>query len=247
MQYIIRKMRANPNFGVHPIDYICLHITRKEGFFMKLFDPNGPVSRFLSRVGDLILLNLICIVCCLPFFTAGASVTAMHYVLLRMRRGDECGIVRDFFHSFRQNLKQGILLHLILTVVTAVLALDLYILWTLWEYEIFYKIIFIGTAVLALWYLGISVFIYPLLAQFNNTIWGFLKDARFISLKYKSHAIAIILVTFAPWITGLYVPYLLEWLIFFYLLIGVALIPYLLCPYYITIFDKYITPPENQE
>jgi len=37
--------------------------------------------RFFGEVFDLIALNIITVACCLPVFTAGAAMTAMHYVL----------------------------------------------------------------------------------------------------------------------------------------------------------------------
>lgn len=211
---------------------------------MKLFDPNSAVSRFLSRIGDLMLLNLLYIVCCLPLFTIGASTAAMHYVTLRIQREQDNGIIRDFFHSFRQNFKQGILIHLLLTVGLIVLALDLYILWSLWGYDTVFKILFVILSILSLWFIGICLFTYPLLAQFNNTIRGFLKSARYMTLKHRSYCCAIILVNLAPWIVGLYVSYILEWLIFFYLLIGFAVTARFTSRYFAEIFKRY-TEPEN--
>ena len=37
---------------------------------------DGPVSRLLSAVFDLVVINVLCIVCCLPVFTAGASLSS---------------------------------------------------------------------------------------------------------------------------------------------------------------------------
>lgn len=212
---------------------------------MKLLDPNSSLFRFLSRVGDLMLLNILCILCCVPFFTAGASISAMYYVTLRMKRGNDSDVIRDFFHSFRQNLKQGIVMHLLLTAGAILLALDLYILWTLWNLDLVFKILFVVLSFLTLWFLGICLFAYPLLAQFNNTIRGFLRSARYMSLKHRSHTIAGILVSFAPWIVGIYVPYLLEWLILIYFLLGFATTARFLSGYFVTIFDQYIHDMES--
>lgn len=208
---------------------------------MKLFDPNGPVFRFLSRVGDLMVLNLLLILCCLPFFTAGASITAMYYVLLRMRRKQESGIVKDFFHSFRQNLKQGIIFHLLFTAIAIILGLDLYVLWKIMSVEPFFKILFGAVAVLTVYFLAVCLYTYPLLAQFNNTIGGLLKNARFMSLKHWAHTLAMLLVTVAPWITGLYVAYLLEWELVIFLFIGFAATGYFHAGYFVSIFDRYIS------
>lgn len=188
------------------------------------------------------VLNLLCILCCLPFVTAGASITAMYYVLLRMRRQQETGIVKDFFHSFRQNLRQGIIFHLLFCAIAIILALDLYVLWKFMAYELFYKILFGVLAVLSVYFCAICLYTYPLLAQFNNTVSGLLKNARFMSLKHIGHTIAMLLVTAAPWIAALYVPYLLEWEIVIFLFIGFAVTAYFHAGYFISIFDQYIHP-----
>ena len=43
---------------------------------MKLFDHDGPLMRALTYLGNLILLNLVYLLCCLPVVTAGAASAA---------------------------------------------------------------------------------------------------------------------------------------------------------------------------
>ena len=37
------------------------------------FNYDGPFFRVLNRIGDLVILNLLWILCCIPIVTAGAS------------------------------------------------------------------------------------------------------------------------------------------------------------------------------
>ena len=53
------------------------------------FNMDSPVMRFLSRVCDLMILNFMCLICCIPIVTIGASVTALYSVTLKMVRGEE--------------------------------------------------------------------------------------------------------------------------------------------------------------
>ncbi|MCR5585485.1 MAG: YesL family protein, partial [Lachnospiraceae bacterium] len=66
-----------------------------------IFDPEGPLSVSFNTVKDLITLNLITIVFCLPVVTIGASLTAMHYTALKMVRDEEGYITKTFFKSFK--------------------------------------------------------------------------------------------------------------------------------------------------
>ena len=51
-----------------------------------LFNYDNPVWRFIGKLGDLILLNILWIICSIPVFTIGASTTAVYYVTLKLAR-----------------------------------------------------------------------------------------------------------------------------------------------------------------
>lgn len=55
----------------------------------------------MNKVADLCILNIICLVCCIPIVTAGASITAMYYVTLKMVRNEEAYIVRSFLNLLK--------------------------------------------------------------------------------------------------------------------------------------------------
>ena len=78
----------------------------------------------MGKLADLILLNLLFIICCIPIVTIGASITAMYYVTLKMVRNEESYLFRSFFKSFKQNLKQSTVIWLILLAVSIVLWMD---------------------------------------------------------------------------------------------------------------------------
>ena len=70
---------------------------RKETGMGRIFDMDSPVMRFLTVMADLMILNILTIICCIPIITAGASLTGLHYVLLKMARNEEGYIVKSFF------------------------------------------------------------------------------------------------------------------------------------------------------
>lgn len=71
---------------------------------------DGPVYHFLSRVVELILLNIVFILFSLPIVTIGASVTAMFSITLKMVRGEEGGLINGFWQAFKNNFKQSTLI-----------------------------------------------------------------------------------------------------------------------------------------
>ena len=49
-----------------------------------VFNPDSPMMRALGVVWDLIVLNLLFLVCCIPVVTIGPAITALHYVTTKM-------------------------------------------------------------------------------------------------------------------------------------------------------------------
>ena len=71
---------------------------------MKFFNLDSPLMKFLSRMTDILWLNILTVVCSIPIVTAGASFTALHYVCLKMVRDEEGYITKDFFKSFKREI-----------------------------------------------------------------------------------------------------------------------------------------------
>ena len=91
---------------------------------MKLFNLDSPVMVFLSKVANLMILNVLTIICCIPIFTAGAAITALYYVTIKMARGDDPYIIKGYFKSFKENFKQATIIWLIMLVILAIIAVD---------------------------------------------------------------------------------------------------------------------------
>ena len=68
-----------------------------------LFQPNSWPIRFLTRVCDLIILNVLALIFCATIVCSGAAITALYSVTLRMMRKEEGFIVKGFFRAFRSN------------------------------------------------------------------------------------------------------------------------------------------------
>ena len=83
----------------------------------RLFNMDNKFFTVMGRVADLIMLNVVFLICCLPIVTIGASLTALHYVTLKMARNEESYIIRSFFKSFKQNFKQATVINLIMLAV----------------------------------------------------------------------------------------------------------------------------------
>ncbi len=94
----------------------------------RLFNYENPVMQFISKIFDLIVLNLFFLLFSIPVVTMGASLSALYYVSLKILRGEDPYIWQNFFKAFRQNFKQATLVWVILLVASALLGMDFYII-----------------------------------------------------------------------------------------------------------------------
>ena len=147
---------------------------------MKFFNYDSPFWSFMSRVADLVILNLLWLLFCIPVFTIGASTAAMYRVTLNMVRGEGGGVVRSFWASFKLNFKQGVLLFLILLIPTLLVTYELWLyLSGVVAQSIWMGVVFCFPALLVSL---IGAYIYPLLAQFDNSIKNMLKNACLLAI-----------------------------------------------------------------
>ncbi len=94
---------------------------------MNIFNLDSPIMRALGKVADLMWLNVLTMICCIPIITIGPSLTALHYMALKIVRDEECYITKGFFKSFRENFRQGVLIG-ILTLFVSLLLIGVFVL-----------------------------------------------------------------------------------------------------------------------
>ena len=58
---------------------------------MNIFSSDGWFARVFGTIGDIIVVNILFILCSIPVFTMGASMSAMYYTLLKKQRTGEYG------------------------------------------------------------------------------------------------------------------------------------------------------------
>lgn len=163
---------------------------------MKIFNLDSPLMQFLGKVADLMIINILTLLCCLPIITVGPALTAAHYVCLKMVRDEECYIVRSYFKSFKENFKQGVLIWLIILAAILILAGDYYII-TKSGLE-FSKVLTTAIIVVAIVLLMVTIFVFPTLAKFDNTIKATFKNAFFMAILQLPKTALMVVLYVAP-------------------------------------------------
>ena len=178
-----------------------------------LFSYDSPLMTFLGKVADLIIVNILAFVCCIPIFTIGASMTALYYVVLKIVRNEECYITKHFFKSFKENFKQATIIWLIMLFFVAVIAVDLVVMW-------FSSIVFpdwlkIGIAIVLILLLIAVIHVFPILARFENTIKGTYRNSFFMGFLAFPRSIAMVACWIIPALIIWYLPQCIPIVLFF--------------------------------
>lgn len=67
-----------------------------------IFSYDSPLMQVLSYIGDLIILNLIYLLCCVPIFTIGAAQAGMYTAMRVLNdKEDDSSVVAAFFRGFK--------------------------------------------------------------------------------------------------------------------------------------------------
>lgn len=196
-----------------------------------LFQLDNPLVQFFNDLTDLVMLNVVCLLCCLPIVTVGASLTALHYVTLKMVRDEEGYLFRDFWKSFKQNFRQSTIIWLIFVGIGFLFCLDLWILSQV-QFPQFIEVI---VAAVFFFVCLTAMYTFPLLSRFTNSVFNTIKNACLMSMIHFPKTILFMVIYLLPLIL---LP-LHGMLIGIYLLLGVSGPAYLASFFWKSIFKKY--------
>ena len=206
-----------------------------------MLDQDGPVMRALSDLSSLVFLNILTMLFCVPVVTAGASLAAMHYVIMEMIEERGGSVFSEFWKRFKENLKNATPIWLIILAVSLFLFID-------------FRIINSGTAGLPSWMLiplyagafvaaSIYVYVIPLTARFVYSTGAAFKNAAILAVAYFPRTLLMVAVT-------VMIPYLLfnvTRLLPLFFILGVSLPAYFCALMYTPIFKKMFGNTEEED
>ena len=90
-----------------------------------IFNSDSGFSKFMNRVADLFILNILWIFCSIPIITIGATTTALYSVNLKFIDNEEENLIKTFFKSFKENFKKSTIIWLIILSLSIILGVNL--------------------------------------------------------------------------------------------------------------------------
>ncbi len=185
-----------------------------------MFHPDSCLIRFLSRICDLLFLNIALVLSCCTVVLSGTAVTALYSITLKMMRGQDCDPVKGFLRALKENFLPSFFATILLLTDVTLLAVLRSVLYA--ETLLMPPAVFVLLAILAVFLTALLSYLFPLLARFENTFSHHLSNAVRLSLANLPVTVLMTTVNLLPLLIGLLFPALLGVVFAFWLLFGFA-------------------------
>lgn len=160
----------------------------------QIFSTDNKVFRCIDKAVDCVWLSILWLVCCIPVITIGAATTAMYYVVNKNIRHDRGSLTSEYFKFFKENFKQATAIWLIVAGIYIILGFDYLVLLQMIRSGSniagFFILFLIITILLAMW----SVYLFPYLARFKDTVRQTIKNTFVMALSNSLWSVLIVIL-----------------------------------------------------
>lgn len=209
-----------------------------------MFKLDSPFMNFLNKVADIMILNFMFLLFCIPVFTIGASFSAAYYMGYKMVKDEESYIAKGFCKAFKENFRQATIIWIIVLAVAGVIISDYrIILYSGIEFASGMKIAMVTvTLILAIGF----VFVFGLQARYTNTVKNTIKNSFLMAFSHLPTAFLLIIIYAVPVALFYLIPQILPAL----LLLAMGGVLYFKSFLLLRIFTKYegaLTDKDTEE
>lgn len=203
-----------------------------------LFCLDGKLFETLSKIADLLLLNILFIISCLPIFTIGASLTALSYTTLKLSKNEDFYVAKDFLSAFKSNFKQATSIWILFVFLMLFLCTDLYIL-----NHILLPFSFVITCIistLCILCLMTGIYVFPILSKFYNSSKNTVKNALLMSIRHLPWTVVLFALYFSPLLLIIWNQSMIGTVLLLFLLIGFSALSLFASYIFHKIFSLYL-------
>ena len=99
------------------------------GLIKAAFDTDNFLMRFCEKVLDIVTVNLLFVVSCLPIVTIGVAKISLYQTMFEIKKSRRVPVFKIYIRAFKQNLRLGLQLGLLELGIVLISLLDLYLFW----------------------------------------------------------------------------------------------------------------------
>ena len=173
-----------------------------------MFQNDSAIGRVLNLLAEILYVGILWVITSLPVVTAGTAAVAAYYAMSKSVRHKTGYISKEFWRSFRMNLKQALPLTIFILIILAVLGIDIWYVWT--NDSKTNSAIFMVLLLILFLLAGMMIYLFPLLSRFVTGNLNLFRMSFVVMFKFLPLTVLILLVTAAVGV-GIY---LMPWSVF---------------------------------
>lgn len=163
-----------------------------------LFNLESPLMQMLTRIGDMILLNVLFLLCSIPVITLGASLAAMNKMLQEIVYDSDSSTVKGFFRAFKANFRQATVVWLIVLLIIASLFCDYLLIITFFSGSEAVRWMLGLLAVLAVLVLSVVSYMVPMLVRYDSRLKQHVNNAIILVFLKLPRTIGLLALNLLP-------------------------------------------------
>ena len=159
-----------------------------------MLQKDGKFVKVLNRIADLVGLNLLAILFCIPIITIGASITAVYGCIFRIQEKREGYLTKDFWKLFKECFRSSTIIYLVGVAVVAMLYLDYQIFATDSRLDILQVLVVAGGILVA----EIFTYAFPMESYFENSLQATVKNALLLGISNIPYTLLMLGINVFP-------------------------------------------------
>lgn len=159
-----------------------------------MLQKDGKFVKVLNRIADLVGLNLLAILFCIPIITIGASITAVYGCIFRIQQKREGYLTKDFWKLFKECFRSSTIIYLVGVAVVAMLYLDYQIFATDSRLDILQVLVVAGGILVA----EIFTYAFPMESYFENSLKATVKNALLLGISNIPYTLLMLGINVFP-------------------------------------------------
>lgn len=163
---------------------------------MNLLNEDNIVNIALNKVGDIIVCNLLFILCSIPVVTIGPALTALYHCMLRSVKGNLNGAARTFFRAFKENFFQSLISWLLFLFLLVICLMNLDFL-SRKNTDVSKTLLYLSGVVTVFLVIG-GLYIFPVIAAFSNSLKNLVKNSYIFAFMHFPSTILLAVITLIP-------------------------------------------------
>ena len=181
-----------------------------------------PAAAMLRVMADLMIVNILTVLCSFGVITLGASLSAMYAVLFQRERDEgNVAVIGTYFKAFIRNFPKATMLELILVLVVGVAAGDFWFAMN-GEQPLRTVYVVVGT-IIAILALILFIMAFPQQAIYRNSLKNYLKNSLVLVACAPGQTLLALAAWVLPWYFALTEFEVLESFGVIYMVFGLSL------------------------